>query len=440
FLLDEFQDTSALQWNNLLPLIENSLSENHLSLLVGDSKQSIYRWRGSDVNQLSQLPELVHHNDDLSKGRELLLKANYFEQQLLANYRSDGAIVNFNNSLFHFIHQSAWLPLTYKKVYAEVEQSVADEKKDFGLVDLILLESLEEELLNKSVLDFLSTAIKEGYNYEDITILVRKNSQATAFADLLIENQIPVISSVALRISSSSKVQFLLSLFRMIEQPKEKLFKIEIIRYLLQSNKINQFSIEELISILLHFKVDEKGFNTDFFHWLSSQAYFIDFNQINKGDVYELAEYFLRLFDLREPDPYVQFFLDTLHEFKRTPFNQLKDFLDWWLEHETKLFIELPGGLNAVTIQTVFKAKGLQYPVVIFPVPDKSLKTDQGKNRSWINPNIAELEQLKSFPFALHSLKDTLLTSAYQQEVEAQMLDDINLFYVALTRAKNRMF
>ena len=97
FLLDEFQDTSALQWNNLLPLIENGLSENHFSLVVGDGKQSIYRWRGSDVKQFVHLPDLLNKPDTISVQREKLLQQNYKEKQLLVNYRSDEEIVNFNN-------------------------------------------------------------------------------------------------------------------------------------------------------------------------------------------------------------------------------------------------------------------------------------------------------------------------------------------------------
>jgi len=95
--------------------------------------------------------------------------------------------------------------------------------------------------------------------------------------------------------------------------------------------------------------------------------------------------------------------------------------------------------LNAVTIQTVFKAKGLQYPVVIFPVQDKSLHTQVGKNRSWLNPGIEKLDKLKTFPFSLSSLKETPLSMAYDEEQINHKLDDINLLYVALTRAKHRL-
>nr|MDA3907444.1 hypothetical protein [Bacteroidales bacterium] len=129
-----------------------------------------------------------------------------------------------------------------------------------------------------------------------------------------------------------------------------------------------------------------------------------------------------------------------LHDFKRAPYSQLSDFMLWWSDHEKDIFIELPGGLDAVTIQTVFKAKGLQYPVVIFPITDKSLKTMAGKNKSWLNPGLEKLDKLKSFPFSLSSLKETHLSNAYDEEQDNQKLDDINLLYVALTRAKHRLF
>ncbi|RLD37769.1 MAG: hypothetical protein DRI74_05840, partial [Bacteroidetes bacterium] len=112
----------------------------------------------------------------------------------------------------------------------------------------------------------------------------------------------------------------------------------------------------------------------------------------------------------------------------------------WWTEHEKDIFIELPNGLDAVTIQTVFKAKGLQYPVVIFPITDKSIRTKAGGDRSWLNPGVEKIDKLKSFPFSLSSLKETSLSLAYEEEQTNQKLDNINLLYVALTRAKHRLF
>ncbi len=440
FLLDEFQDTSALQWNNLIPLIENSLAENHSNLLVGDAKQSIYRWRGSDIKQFVQLPDLLNKPDELSLQREKLLHANYEERYLQVNYRSDEQIVDFNNDLFRFIRNSNWLAEDARKVYAEVEQSVAEHKLGAGMVDIHLIEEKNSDLLNSTLIDSLKTALSEGYAYRDITILVRKNAEATAYADLLIENQIPVISSVALRVSSSAKVKFILSYFHSILQPEEVLFKIELIRYLLQEHLLGDYTMADFHLLVSGLTDDEKGFSSAFSDLLAKHAYHIDTNNLDQSDVYEMAETLIRIFNLRMPDPYLQFFLDNLHEFKRTPYNQLSDFLIWWAEHEEKQFIELPSGLDAVTIQTVFKAKGLQYPVVIYPVPDKSLHTQSGKNRSWLNPGIEKLEKLKSFPFSLSSLKETKLSDAYEEEQSAQKLDDINLFYVALTRAEHRLF
>lgn len=440
FLLDEFQDTSALQWNNLIPLIENSLSENHFSLLVGDGKQSIYRWRGSDVKQFVHLPNLLNKQDELSVQRERLLQQNYEERNLQTNYRSDEQIVNFNNDLFHFIRNSNWLPENAKKVYDEVEQSVAKNKLGAGAVDIHLLDEKDEDILNTTLLNSLETALNEGYVYQDIAILVRKNADATAYADLLIDHQIPVISSVGLRVSSSAKVKFLLSSFQSILQPDEQVYKIEILRYLLQEKALGESTLDDFHPLLVSLITDEKGFFHAFYSLLEKHGFRINQNNINQANVYELAEYLVRVFDLKIPDPYLQFFLDTLHEFKRMPYTQLSDFMLWWAEHEKNIFIELPRGLDAVTIQTVFKAKGLQYPVVIFPFTDKSLRTQAGRDKSWLNPKLGKLDKLKSFPFSLSSLKETTLSPAYDEEQANQKLDNINLLYVALTRAKHRLF
>jgi len=440
FLLDEFQDTSALQWNNLLPLVENSLSENHLSLLVGDGKQSIYRWRGSDVKQFVHLPELLNKPDELSNQRERLLEENYEKRNLQINYRSDEQIVSFNNDIFQFIRTSNWLPEHAKKVYDEVEQSVAKDKQDAGKVDIHILDEKEEGLLETTILNAIKTAREEGYGYRDIAILVRKNADATAYADLLIEHGIPVISSVALRVSSSAKVQFLLSFFQSILQPKEKVYKIEILRYLVQEQVLGEYTLGNFHQLLANLLKDKEALSQVFSDLLEGNGFSIDQNKLNQADVYELAEYLIRVFALEIPDPYLQFFLDTLHEFKRNPYSQLSDFMTWWAEHERSIFIELPSGLDALTIQTTFKAKGLQYPVVLFPVTDKSLKTQAGKDRSWLNPGVEKLDKLKSFPFSLSALKETTLSAAYDDERANQKLDNINLFYVALTRAKHRLF
>ncbi len=440
FLIDEFQDTSALQWNNLLPLVENSLSENNLSLLVGDGKQSVYRWRGSDVKQFVSLPELLNKPDELSRQREQLLKENYLEKPLAVNYRSDEKIVEFNNDLFHFIRQSNWLSESNKKVYGEVEQSVAESKKDFGLVDVCLVEESDLETQQKALLDQVLLAQSEGYSYRDISVLVRKNKEATAYADLLIAHDIPVLSSVGLRVSSSSKVNFLLSFLRIIAEPKEILFQTEALRFILQEQLVVNYSLVDYHQLISELMNHEEGFSKAFIYFLEENDYHLDIRNLNQSDVYELVEYLIRSFKLRLPDPYLQFFLDILQEFKQQAYSQLSDFLIWWPEHEEKFFIEMPNGLDAVMIQTVFKAKGLQYPVVIYPIFDKSLKTPSGKNKKWLKPEIEELDALNAFPLSIASLKDTRLSKVYEEDLDNQKLDNINLFYVALTRAKHRLF
>lgn len=440
FLLDEFQDTSALQWNNLLPLIENSLSENQYNLVVGDGKQSIYRWRGSDVNQFVSLPDLLKKPDALTEQREHLLQENYEERFLQTNFRSDEEIVKFNNDLFRFIKSSEWLPEKTQKVYNEVEQTVDTNKQGAGMVDILLMDEKDDELLNSNMINVIQTAKNEGYAYKDMAVLVRKNADATSFADLLLTHQIPVISSVALRVSSSAKVKFILSFFQSVLNPDEVLYKIELLRFLLQEQALGDRSLENFHLLVADLMADKRGFSPAFYALLDLNGFPIDFNKIGQTDVYELAEYIIRVFKLQKPDAYVQFFLDCLIEFKRTPYNLLNDFFSWWNDKESKFFIELPKGLDAVTIQTVFKAKGLQYPVVIYPVTDSSFQTQSAKNKSWLNPGIENINQLKSFPFLISSLKDTSLSSAYEEEQSNQKLDDVNIFYVALTRAKHRLF
>ena len=440
FLIDEFQDTSSLQWNNLLPLIENGLSMGEFSLLVGDGKQSIYRWRGGDVSQFSELPNLLHVTDDLGKQREKILIENYASKELLQNFRSDEEIVHFNNAFFGFIEQSNWLASQHKQVYAQAKQTVAQEKRGFGIVDIQLIEPSDKDQMNAKIMEAIQIALNEGFQYRDMTILVRKNGPAAEYADLLMANKIPVISPVGLRVSSSAKVQFILSLFRYVLFPDEKIYQFEILRFLLDQQMLPKLSLSDYQTVSSELQQSSLGFSAAFASLLKDAKYEIDLKMLSHFDVYELAEYFIRLFGLTQPDPYLHFFLDNIHEFKLSPYTQLADFLLWWEENKLGLFIDMPKGLNAVTIQTIFKAKGLQYAVVIFPIPDNSLITKNKKNTSWLNPGIERLEKLKFSPFSINKLQNTRLSSVYEQEQANSKLDDINLLYVAMTRAEHRLF
>ena len=206
FFIDEFQDTSKLQWNNIKPLIENSLaSENSMLLISGDPKQSIYRWRGSEVNEFLNIIK-----------SENLLQCVQKTTPLKSNYRSGKAIVEFNNGLFQNICKNFPANKLVQEIYKD---SVQTTKTKFeGFVQVILGKTkLNDELkdfYNLKTLEIIKNVISRGFSLEDICILVRKKKEGLIISKYLIENDIPVISSDTLNISSSKEVNLIIELFR----------------------------------------------------------------------------------------------------------------------------------------------------------------------------------------------------------------------------------
>ena len=222
FLVDEFQDTSVLQWFNLLPLIDESLAHDNLCLVVGDAKQSIYRWRGGDVQQFVELPT-IHKtkylqerlNQDkplnrLLKEREIVLQDRVKSLPLDTNYRSTKTIVEFNNQLFDGLIEK--MPDEFKSMYTGVEQKVFNEDTGLVQIQFIKPEKLTEtgitytERTHEQIRTWIDECIEDGYEPGDIAMLFRGNKEAIQAAQFLIENGYNVVSNESLLINSSPKV------------------------------------------------------------------------------------------------------------------------------------------------------------------------------------------------------------------------------------------
>ncbi len=443
YLLDEFQDTSVIQWHNLLPLVENSLSENNFNLIVGDAKQAIYRWRGSEVEQFAQLPELLgDHKDLLLKQRENMLKNAYFEINLNTNYRSDNTIIDFNNQLFQFIIDRHFLPENLLSIYKDHWQKVKNENIIAGVVDVHLIDlpakskkSKYTEAYHKRTLEIIQECKENGYQYMDIAVLARGNKDLISLAQYLIENDIPIVSSESLHVDSSPKVQFVLSLIKHIQQPKELLFQVEIIKYLLEFGALKEEGLASLSKHLMELDaIDELRK-----YWNKLDAIF-DIPMLNSLEAYEAVEALIRLLKLDTSEPLLHFFIEASYVFTQEKHQGLKEFLDWWaLKHED-FSLDVPEDWDAVKLMTFHKAKGLEFPVVINWFSQKLNKDKSGQSTVWIDPKLEKFPDLKSFPFKISSLKDTVHQNIYDQEINKGILDDVNLFYVANTRPTEKLF
>ena len=238
FFIDEFQDTSKLQWNNIKPLIENSLaSENSMLLISGDPKQSIYRWRGSEVNEFLNIIK-----------SENLFQCLQKTTPLKSNYRSGTAIVEFNNGLFQNICKNFPANKLVQEIYKD---SVQTTKTKFeGFVQVILGKTkVNDELkdfYNLKTLEIIKNVISRGFSLEDICILVRKKKEGLIISKYLIENDIPVISSDTLNISSSKEVNLIIELFRFTCK-NSKSSKMKILALLLDLKVIDYCKEDFLI-------------------------------------------------------------------------------------------------------------------------------------------------------------------------------------------------
>ncbi|MBL4592653.1 MAG: UvrD-helicase domain-containing protein [Flavobacteriales bacterium] len=428
YLIDEFQDTSVIQWHNLIPLIDNSLGTGKFNMVVGDAKQAIYRWRGGEVEQIINLPQVFKHNDNpLLLEREAALTRNYTEKTLTTNFRSKAEVVQFNNDFFQSVAGN--LSEKYQKLYSDLSQEY-DSNNTGGGVSVEFLEESDNELYRTSILNNTFNTIKQvckdGFSLSDVAILTRSNNDGSEIATFLLENEINVISSESLLLNNSDEVTFLLSLFKYLSYPTDKHHQVQLLNYL--TNRFN----DDL------FEVFETHKENTVITYLNSKDIYIDFKKIANYSLYELAEYFVVAFGFDTTvDVYIQFFLDKIHEYASRNDNSVLNFVEWWESKSEKFSIVIPEGIDAVRVMSIHKSKGLEFPVVIFPFATSSVKTSE--KFFWTNDT--NIEGLKSAIMPINeSLTKTRFTSVYEDEMDKSRLDLVNVLYVALTRPKDRLY
>ena len=318
FLIDEFQDTSVLQWLNLLPLIDNSLSEGNFNMVVGDGKQAIYRWRSGEVEQFAKLPKIYKKkNDPVLIQREQSLERNYQPEVLEHNYRSRAEIVDFNNDFFAEI--SEILPEGYRLIYSDLKQKF-DKENTGGFVQIEFPGKNNEEL---TFADFNLQRIKETiddlqadeFNLKDIAILCRSNKNASLIAGYLLENDINVVSSESLLLSNSAQVKFLIAVIKAMVDPYDRIAKTGVISYLTLKGILQGKLHENLKGFGIYKnKNDASGSNENRFYKVLSE-YNFNLNKIKllNMPIYDLCEELIRSFNLnRKDNPYIQIFLDAV--------------------------------------------------------------------------------------------------------------------------------
>ena len=429
YLIDEFQDTSELQWQNLMPLVENSLANGNNNLLVGDVKQAIYRWRGGNVDQFQNINNPVYLSGiPLVDERLQNIRKYIFEDNLSTNYRSLPNIVNFNNKFFESLlpKLSNDFSTTY---YSDYKQDVGTTKLG-GYVQISQHEKSSKDNIPEDYLNFIFSIISSGLQnnrlYKDFAILARDNKSLAKIGEFLTLNKVPILSSLSLSLSQSKEVVFVMAVYRLINQNTHIPSMIKVIEFVCPAEKISDVQFDLLNPKIKAYKNLELYLKNE--HQISLP-------NIHNLSVYDTMEEIIRLFDLSKNDPFIQKFLDVVNAQQQ---NNNLDFIKWWEEKHEKIYISSPENINAVNLQTIHKAKGLEFPVVIYPF------ANSGKNSKsdliWVNTQNLEID----LPFSLIStnkkLENSLNDKEYLDEIKKGLLDDLNTVYVALTRAAEELY
>jgi ATP-dependent exoDNAse (exonuclease V) beta subunit len=432
FLLDEFQDTSSMQWQNMLPLIDNSLGNANFNLIVGDGKQSIYRWRNADVEQFVNLPNInVANKNDLLIEREESLIRNFEGRILDKNYRSESTIVKFNNTLFEHLSNTV-LNEGLKKIYHNQKQEHKED--EFGYVSIDFPDLMEEDtdtVNTRVIYNYIQKALTDGYNYSDICIIVRQNKNGNTIANFLIKNDIPVVSAESLLLNHAKEITVLLSFLKYISNQKDLVSASVIINYLWHKNYCNEAQCVIYLRELNTFK------SKTVFDILHECHLKVDLLKLTASNLFDCCLEIVNTLKLNESNPqYVRFFLDEILGFLQINTSNTALFLDWWKRRGEKASVIIPEGINAVNIMTIHASKGLEFPVVITPF----LAWDIEKTQSiWVDID----EEGVDLPVALinttKAADETVYKPLAENERQQQTLDSLNMLYVDFTRAVDRL-
>ena len=443
FLIDEFQDTSTFQWRNFFPLIENSLSENNASLIVGDVKQSIYRWRNGNMKLL-----LEEVKNDLAGFNESIK-----EETLNTNFRSKKRIVEFNNTFFKTASEicTSEAPeeesAVITKAFADTAQIPAD-SSDEGYVNVKFYrndpetEVTSREFSVAAMISNIKQLLLNGYRQKDIMVLVRNNSDAVEAAHSLIDARLKVVSSDSLLLTNSPKVRLLINIFKYIVDTNNVIARAEILYNYLIYIKNENIGLNEIFTD--HLK-NENG--SSLFNKFIPKGFFDERggdvnNKLSGLGVYDLAEELITHFGLGDTaDTYLIRFLDVLKKYSGENNSDVYGFINWWDDNKQDNTIIVPDEEDAVRVMTIHKAKGLQAPVVFIPFANWEFGLNANRNMIWVSSNEQPFDTLPAyFVKASSALQESYFAGDYNEESALTYLDNLNLMYVAFTRAEEKLF
>jgi len=425
-MIDEFQDTSTIQWQNFKVLLAETMShENGSNLIVGDVKQSIYRWRSGDWRLLNGIEHQFN---------QMLMEI----KSLSTNYRSTRCVIKFNNIFFRHAAEIEYQALgelectereQLQKAYADVEQKVPENRPDEGKVIINLLPSEDyQQAVLQNVVDSVQELINNGVEQKDIAILVRINNQIPLIAQYFLEHlpEVNVVSDEAFRLDASSAVCLMVQALQLLIHPDDILTKASIVKTWLCSIQGRQMNDNEYMIA---------GNNLDDY---LPEAYIAHFDELSTLPLYELAEKIYSIFELHRIEgqgAYLCAFYDQLADFVNQNTTDIQSFLNEWNESLYKKTIQSDEA-NGIRLISIHKSKGLEFDHVIIPFCDWTLEK-QTDNIIWCQPQEAPFSDLPIVPidYSQNKLIGTIYEQDYLHEHLQNTVDNLNLLYVAFTRA-----
>ena len=432
FMIDEFQDTSAAQWQNFRPLLHNSLAENQPSLVVGDVKQSIYRWRNGDWRILA--------NQIFTD----FARFNIAEKHLDANWRSCPNVVHFNNALFDRLPQYLAKKSAEQNrdtcdysiisaAYANASQRVAPKNANrSGYVSLSVISRHERVEARQHVLDQLPKLMidlqERGFRASDIAIVVRTAADGMAVGEKMLEYKrqsgdtnhcFDIVSQDSLFIDSSPSVRFLVALLRAAINPNDEI----------NNAFINRFRHANDAGFLWNTAKNLDAATAKFITGLVS---------LSLPEIFEQAVNFFELGNNPVDIPYIQELHNQVLNFANSEISDISAFLNHWDETGSKIKLSAGQAPDAINIVTIHKSKGLEYPVVVVPFCSWDLRPRS--DTVWVTPTEAPFNQLEHMPVSCgEKMRLSLFSDDYYNEQLQTLIDNLNLLYVAFTRAEEEL-
>jgi len=459
YMIDEFQDTSSLQWKNFNPLIDESMGRGSDNLVVGDVKQSIYRWRNSDWKILADI-----QNNRIDNKR-------FLSKPLMKNWRSCPNIIRFNNSLFSVITKQTErtfpegdFQTDFRKLYAGALQADPG-KRSGGYIRMEFIDDEREDANEQNkgrrkkilrswkdfVLDRIPSVIEMfqdmGFNASDIGIIVREVKEGEAVVRRMVgysNNASPeqksrynynIVSGDSLTLSSSHAITFIIAVLKVLCDPDDLITRALMLRFYLMSK-----GNEAADKVGLH-----RDNLMDFSHGCFPEGCELFLKKTRELPLFEATENIISFFGLGNHSwnvAYLNAFQDLVMNFSSGKSADIESFIGWWETTGMKKSIALPANQNAARILTIHKAKGLEFKIVILPFLSWSLDHVFSKQPVlWVQPGSPPFNELGLVPVRYRkALADTVFADDYMNEKYSAYIDNINLLYVAMTRARDAIY